>query len=421
MKKLFTFGFSLFVLLLAAGCGGSEYRAALNYLKVSMPAGDRDTLDGALLRENVKYALRAREEFPWTKSLPDSIFLNEVLPYAVVDEPRESWRPKFYDIFAPKVRGAATIEEAIALVNKDINLAVGVEYDTRRRRTNQSPSESMEQGMASCTGLSIILVDAFRSVGIPARFAGTAAWWDDRGNHSWVEVWIDGKWWFTEFYPDPAGLDNSWFLADAGRGDPADRQHGVWAVSWRPTAYGAFPMVWSEGSTAVHGVNVTDRYAARYQEVMDAQAAAGTHIEVRFSMYGVDGAGAGKTGAGESEFIVIGGSNDLMVIGGTSTTDLLLIDGAAKAADGTAKVAADGKFAPEDRVAVNVDVFADGLQLGGGRTSGPRDDAARYLTFSLPKNTEISFRWVDSEGGAVEKTVFIAEDPLEIRGWVAKN
>ncbi len=154
---------------------------------------------------------------------------------------------------------------------------------------------------------------------------------------------------------------------------------------------------------------------------MDAQAAAGTHIEVRFSMYGVDGAGAGKTGAGESEFIVIGGSNDLMVIGGTSTTDLLLIDGAAKAADGTAKVAADGKFAPEDRVAVNVDVFADGLQLGGGRTSGPRDDAARYLTFSLPKNTEISFRWVDSEGGAVEKTVFIAEDPLEIRGYVAKN
>ena len=52
----------------------------------------------------------------------------------------------------------------------------------------------MRQHMASCTGLSVLLVDALRAAGIPARFAGTPAWHDDRGNHSWVEVWIGGRW-----------------------------------------------------------------------------------------------------------------------------------------------------------------------------------------------------------------------------------
>lgn len=327
-------------------CGradGKPRREAMAFLTENMPAGDRDTLPGELLRENVKYALQAREEFPWTAALPDSVFLNEVLPYAVVDEPRENWRPRFYALFEPRVRGMKTIEEAIEAVNRDINKAVGVEYDVRRARTNQSPGESMAQGMASCTGLSIILVDALRSVGVPARFAGTPLWWDGRGNHSWVEVWIDGEWRFTEFYPDPAGPDNAWFLPDAGRSE-------VWATSFKPTGE-AFPMVWSEGSTEVHGVDVGDRYRARCQAVTGAREASGEYVEVR-----VDA----------------------------------------------------------NRVAVNVDVFAAGVQLAGGRTSGPRDDAQRFLTFQLPKNSEITLRWSDEKGIARERKVTLGGDPMTV-------
>ena len=51
-----------------------------------------------------------------------------------------------------------------------------------------------------------VLADAFRAVGIPSRVAGTPAWHDDRGNHNWNEVWVDGKWRFTEYYPQ-AGID----------------------------------------------------------------------------------------------------------------------------------------------------------------------------------------------------------------------
>ena len=73
-----------------------DEQEAMAYLLAWMPQGDRDTMDLALLRENVTYACRARAEFPWTKALPDSIFLNEVLPYASVDEVRDAWRKDFY-------------------------------------------------------------------------------------------------------------------------------------------------------------------------------------------------------------------------------------------------------------------------------------------------------------------------------------
>jgi hypothetical protein len=352
----------LFTLLLAfAACDCAERKAAGDYISAYMPDGDRDTLSAEILKNNLDYALRARKEFSWTRELPEEIFLNEVLPYAVVDEPREDWRPKFYEIFAPKVRDAKDIREAIDAVNRDLNKTVGVEYNTLRRRTNQNASESMEQGMASCTGLSIILVDALRSVGIPARFAGTAAWHDDRGNHSWVEVWIDGKWYFTEFYPDAAGLDNSWFLADAGQGDPNDVEHAIWAVSWKPTGE-VFPMVWSPDSREVHGVNVTDRYVARLKEVTDKNMAAGTHVPVRLVMW--------RDAA--------------------HTTD------------------------SGDRVAANVDVFRGTQQMGGGRTSGPHDDMNKTLTFLLEKNAEYIFLYANAAGDVVRIPAQVGDGPTEV-------
>ena len=47
-------------------------------------------------------------------------------------------------------------------------------------------------GYASCTGVSILFVDALRTIGIPARVVGTPAWHGDhaQGNHNWVEVFV---------------------------------------------------------------------------------------------------------------------------------------------------------------------------------------------------------------------------------------
>ena len=258
-----------------------EQREGMAFLIAHMPRGDRDTMRLDLLRENVEYAYRARREYPWTRALPDSVFLNEVLPYAAVDEVRDSWRADFYPRFARRVALCRDIRAAIDSVNRNIAADVGVEYNTAREKTNQSPAESMRQHMASCTGLSVLLVDALRAAGIPARFAGTPAWHDDRGNHSWVEVWIGGRWYFTEYYP--SGLDHAWFLSDAGRALD-DRTHGIFAVSFRPTG-DWFPMVWSEDSREVHGVDVSQRYRDLYASYEQALVAQGRHTTVTFVMY----------------------------------------------------------------------------------------------------------------------------------------
>lgn len=337
---------------------------AMAYLIIYMPRGDRDTMRLDLLRENVKYACLARQTYPWTRSLPDSIFLNEVLPYAVVDEVRDSWRADFYERFGARVAGCADMRAAIDSVNRRINIDVGVEYDTCREKTNQSPAESMRQHMASCTGLSVLLVDALRAAGIPARFAGTPAWHDDRGNHSWVEVWLGGGWYFTEYYITPA-LNRSWFLPDAGRAPLDDRIHGVFAVSFRPTG-DSFPMVWSEESTEVHGEDVTQRYRDIYSEYEDGILTRGTHIAVTLRMF------------------------------------------------------RDAKHDTDsgDRVAVNVDVFCGSEQMGGGRTAGPRQDMNDALRFLLPKNRTYTFRYENARGEAVELPVEVKDTPETVTAYM---
>ncbi len=338
-------------------------REAMAYLIAWMPRGDRDTMSLELLRENVHYACLARKEYPWTKSLPDSVFLNEVLPYAVVDEVRDSWRADFYERFAPCVAGCTTLREAFEVVNRNLRDRVQVDYNTLREKTNQSPAESMRQHMASCTGLSVLLVDALRAVGVPARFAGTAAWHDNRGNHSWTEVWLDGEWRFAEYYY--AGLDEAWFLPDAGKASPDDRAHAIYAVSFRPTG-DWFPMVWSESSREVHAVNVSQRYVDLYAARESEQVKQGTHVWVSFRMF------------------------------------------------------RDARHASEsgDRVAANVDVFnADGLQVGGGRTAGPTQDMNDVLKFLLEKNRSYLFRSSDGADRPVEMKVEVGDAPVTVDGY----
>lgn len=338
-------------------------REAMAYLIAWMPRGDRDTMSLELLRENVHYACLARKEYPWAKSLPDSVFLNEVLPYAVVDEVRDSWRADFYERFAPCVAGCTTLREAFEVVNRNLRDRVQVDYNTLREKTNQSPAESMRQHMASCTGLSVLLVDALRAVGVPARFAGTAAWHDNRGNHSWTEVWLDGEWRFAEYYY--AGLDEAWFLPDAGKASPDDRAHAIYAVSFRPTG-DWFPMVWSESSREVHAVNVSQRYVDLYAARESEQVKQGTHVWVSFRMF------------------------------------------------------RDARHASEsgDRVAANVDVFnADGLQVGGGRTAGPTQDMNDVLKFLLEKNCSYLFRYTDGADRPVEMKVEVGDTPVTVDGY----
>ena len=239
---------------------GLAGKLAATFLVDHMPQRDRETLSAAFLLENLDLAMAARAEFPWAKAVPDELFWNDVLPYAVFDEPRDPWRAELLGLARPIVAEAKSASEAAQLLNAKLFNTLGLHYNTGRKRPNQSFRESREQGKATCTGLSITLVEACRAVGIPARAVGTPLWANQRGNHTWIEIW-DGDWHFAgaDEY-DAAGLDRGWFVGDASQARADVPEHRIYATSWKRAGL-AFPMVWSPGVESVAAVDVTARYA----------------------------------------------------------------------------------------------------------------------------------------------------------------
>ena len=124
----------------------------------------------------------------------------------------------------------------------------------KRPKPDQSPYESMAAHSASCTGLSIVLTDVLRSVGIPARVAGTPMWADQSGNHTWVEIW-DGTWHHIGA-AEPTELDHAWFREKAAQ---TDSHHPIYVASFEPTGL-SFPLRWAPQLKFVPAVDVTKNY-----------------------------------------------------------------------------------------------------------------------------------------------------------------
>lgn len=275
-------GWESFVERAGAEQGAFGQRCA-EFLAANRPPHDAD-LDAEFLLENLRLALAARAEFPWAAALPEERFLNDVLPYASLDETREPWRAEFLEIARAMVLGCKSATDAAQALNRQFFDHFGVHYDTGRKAPNQSPMESKAQGRATCTGLSIILVDACRAVGVPARVAGTALWSNKRGNHTWVEVW-DGEWRYTgaDEY-DAKGLNRGWFTGDASKAVADDWRHAIWATSWRRTG-AHFPMVWNLECEDVPGVNVTERYTETGSEDAGRAPAASVTATVNLRVF----------------------------------------------------------------------------------------------------------------------------------------
>ena len=353
-----------------------EQQQEMAFLLKNMPDFDRETMDLSLLKENVEYAHMVREKYQWAKQLPEDVYLYDVLPYHVVDEVRDSWRKELYELFAPAVDTCSTMYDALCAVNANIPRLTGVDYNTKREKTNQSPRESMRQGMASCTGLAILLVDAYRAVGIPARFAGTASWHDNRGNHSWTEVWLDGEWRVTEYY-FPSKLDHLWFMPDASKAKEDDRTYAIFVTRFGK-ADDWFPMVWADGDVEgrsveelpqiVGAVNVTKHYQDLAYEQYTRHLEAGTHTFIKI---------AGYKKAGKKEH-------------------------------------------SEDRVAMGVDVFCGTEQMGGGLTAGPLRDMNDMFSVLVEKNRSYELRYYDAAGELQRIAVDLGEEPVTVDIYLEK-
>ena len=262
------------------GCSDDE-RPGMEFLVANMPQADRETLSAEFLLGHVRAAYRTWADVPWRDVVPDEVFRNAVLPYASVNERRDTWRADFRDRYTQHVASVTSPALAAAILNRTIFKQLGVVYSTVRPKADQSPYESIDAGLASCTGLSILLVDACRSVGIPARFVGTPLWSDGSGNHSWVEIWDDG-WHFTGA-AEPTGddLDRAWFVDRARTATRDDPRHGIYAVSFRRTPL-RYPLVWDSAFDDLSGVDVTDRYTSAEEDVPSG------YVRVRFRVLAPD-------------------------------------------------------------------------------------------------------------------------------------
>ncbi len=239
-----------------------DKRPGMRFLVAHMPERDLKSLTADFLATNARYAYQARNEAPWKDRLPEDVFFNDVLPYASINETRDDWRKDFYERFHSIVKDIDSPGLAAATLNQQVFPLVNVKYSTARRMADQSPYESIESGLASCTGLSVLLVDACRAVGIPARVVGTPRWTDNSGNHTWVEIWDNG-WHFTgACEPNGPELDKAWFIDRASQALRDDPLHAIYAVSYRRTEQ-KFPLIWDRGANYVSAVNVTDRYTAK--------------------------------------------------------------------------------------------------------------------------------------------------------------
>ena len=191
----------------------ADEKQALEYLYAYLPLSDLADYNGDFFLQQVKAVLKARNEMKWGKSVPEDIFLHFVLPSRINNENLDPFRVVMYDEIKKRVEGM-NMHDAALEVNHWCHEKVT--YRGSDDRTS-SPLASVKTSFGRCGEESTFTVTALRTVGIPARQVYTPRWAHSDDNHAWVEVWIDGTWYFMgACEPDP-DLNMGWFAEPARR------------------------------------------------------------------------------------------------------------------------------------------------------------------------------------------------------------
>jgi hypothetical protein len=178
-----------------------------------------DGLSNGIIGPTIALSIDSKINYPWTDSIPKDIFVEYVTPYANVNEARSNWRPYFHEnivsILQPFLENPiSTREDVIHALDEHVwtifskDGAKPIFFKSGQTPLIYDPMSILAFGYASCTGLSIFLVDILRTAGIPARLAGTNAWNGniENGNHSWIEFFgSDNEWHIMEARPASGG------------------------------------------------------------------------------------------------------------------------------------------------------------------------------------------------------------------------
>jgi len=155
---------------------------------------DYGTVSADLLIENVEWAFRAREDFPWCASLPENVFFEYVLPYRSTQEPVHSWRPMLYETLAPMVEGLDNSLDVAEVVNRYNTEIFHFDPLYYRHPEDRDIPTCLATGVGRCEDMSNLSNYSLRAVGVPTTSDFTPRWPKGDNNHAWNVVYYDGTW-----------------------------------------------------------------------------------------------------------------------------------------------------------------------------------------------------------------------------------
>ena len=203
-----------------------------------------------------------------------NLFQRCVLPYASANERRDDWRRGGSTRgFKPLISDCETAAEAAHKLNQKMFRVLNVKYSTARRRADQGPHESIEQGLASCTGP----VDSLDRR-VPRCGDSRPAGRDSNVDQPNAATTLGSRFGIKQWHfagaceADPNGLNRGWFVGSAAKANADEWLHRIYATSFREGGT-TFPFPWLIGrrgfrsaeqpQTSVNAVDVTARYTKK--------------------------------------------------------------------------------------------------------------------------------------------------------------
>ena len=232
----------------------------LMFLYAYMPMSDLADYDFEFFENQVKVAMEARNTFSWGKTIPDDIFRHFVVVYRVNNENLDTARSYIFHQLKKRIQNMSMYDAALE-VNHWCHEYV--DYQPADARTS-APLATLKTSHGRCGEESTLTVTALRAVGIPARQCYTPRWAHCDDNHAWVEVWVDGKWYFLGACEPAPALNMGWFANVSTRTmmvhtNVFGRYEGPEEVNKRTPYYSCINLLSNYADTATATIRVFDR------------------------------------------------------------------------------------------------------------------------------------------------------------------
>lgn len=246
--------------MIKSGFRSRDMAQYLTFLYAYMPQSDLADYDFDFFDQQVKIACEARETFSWGKTIPEDIFRHFVVVYRVNNEDLDTARAYIFHQLKDRIKDMSMYNAALE-VNHWCH--EHVDYQPADVRTS-APLATLRTSHGRCGEESTLTVTALRAVGIPARQCYTPRWAHCDDNHAWVEVWVDGKWYFLGACEPAPDLNMGWFAYPATRTmmvhtNVFGRYEGPEEVNKRTKYYSCINVLSNYADTATAYVTVYDK------------------------------------------------------------------------------------------------------------------------------------------------------------------